>query len=168
MTVTCSEYITLKKYRSDGYYKLCKVIPANYAIQLEKSIFEFCTSYTFKKDIPKEYFIKIYNTKLTGICYNLDQINCPSLIIRIMKKEIIIKDIPDMNYIELNPERWELTIKRIAYAEDKRNNMATCKEYKCRNCGCQESYNYTIQTRSCDEPATVFIICTKCNHRFRL
>ena len=85
-----------------------------------------------------------------------------------MYGSVKIEDIPNMNYTELNPERWSIIIKRNEYTEHKRNDLATSKEHKCRKCGCDESFNYAIQTRSCDEPATVFVICKKCKHRFRM
>jgi DNA-directed RNA polymerase subunit M/transcription elongation factor TFIIS len=162
------ELLILPQYRVTGYKRLCKVIPAKYAVDLESSIHKFCKTYSDKKDVEKSYRNKVYNTKLSSICYDLDQINCPSLIIRIMNGSLNVKDIPDMNYTEINPERWSVIIKRIEYTEDKRNNMATSTDHKCRKCGCEESYGYVIQTRSCDEPATVFVICKRCSHRFRM
>lgn len=160
--------LLLYTHRANGYRKLCKYIPAKYAAELEDSIYNFCIIYSNKKDVPWSYRISVYNTKLSNICYNLDQLNCPSLIIRVMNGSVKIEDIPNMNYTELNPERWSIIIKRNEYTEHKRNDLATSKEHKCRKCGCEESFNYAIQTRSCDEPATVFVICKKCKHRFRM
>lgn len=37
----------------------------------------------------------------------------------------------------------------------------------CPNCGNKEAYWWTQQTRSADEPATLFYKCTKCNHTWR-
>jgi len=42
-------------------------------------------------------------------------------------------------------------------------------EFPCRNKNCRskECYFYEQQTRSADEPATVFVVCTKCNTRYK-
>jgi len=39
-----------------------------------------------------------------------------------------------------------------------------CRNKKCRSNGC---YFFTSQTRSGDEGATVYVICTKCNTRYK-
>ena len=38
---------------------------------------------------------------------------------------------------------------------------------ECRKCGSNKVISYTKQMRSADEPATVFGICSKCNHKWR-
>ena len=37
----------------------------------------------------------------------------------------------------------------------------------CPNCGHNEAYWWTVQTRSADEPMTQFFRCVKCNHTWR-
>lgn len=41
-------------------------------------------------------------------------------------------------------------------------------EFKCRDrkCGALECFYYQEQKRSCDEPPTTFVICTKCGCRY--
>ena len=39
--------------------------------------------------------------------------------------------------------------------------------YICRKCGSDRTTNYQLQTRSSDEPMTVFVTCMKCTHRYR-
>ena len=43
-------------------------------------------------------------------------------------------------------------------------------EFDCHNkdCKSKECYFYTSQTCSADEAATLYIVCTKCNSRFRM
>lgn len=43
-------------------------------------------------------------------------------------------------------------------------------DYPCRskNCGSEECYIYQLQTRSCDEAPTTFVVCTDCGNRYRL
>lgn len=46
--------------------------------------------------------------------------------------------------------------------------MEKC-DYKCRNklCGSMECYYYLSQTRSGDEGMTAFVVCSKCNTRYK-
>lgn len=38
---------------------------------------------------------------------------------------------------------------------------------ECSKCGNEEAYYWTVQTRSADEPETIFYKCTKCRHQWR-
>ena len=37
----------------------------------------------------------------------------------------------------------------------------------CKECGNNEAYTWTLQTRSADEPETIFFKCTKCANTWR-
>jgi transcription elongation factor S-II len=40
-------------------------------------------------------------------------------------------------------------------------------QFTCRKCKGEKTTNYQMQTRSADEPMTVFIACLTCGHRWR-
>ena len=40
-------------------------------------------------------------------------------------------------------------------------------EFVCRKCGQNKTTHYALQTRSADEPMTVFVTCITCNNRWR-
>ena len=40
-------------------------------------------------------------------------------------------------------------------------------QQECEKCGHNLAYFWTVQTRSADEPETVFYKCTKCNYTWR-
>ena len=40
-------------------------------------------------------------------------------------------------------------------------------QFRCRKCNGNKTTNYQMQTRSADEPMTVFITCLKCGHKWR-
>ncbi len=37
---------------------------------------------------------------------------------------------------------------------------------KCAKCGCQKIFSFSKQTRSIDEPTTIFARCSECGHRW--
>ena len=39
--------------------------------------------------------------------------------------------------------------------------------YKCNNCKQNKTFSYTIQTRSCDEGASVFVFCSICKKKWK-
>ena len=38
---------------------------------------------------------------------------------------------------------------------------------ECKECGNEKAYTWTLQTRSADEPETIFFKCTKCANTWR-
>ena len=56
--------------------------------------------------------------------------------------------------------------KDIRVAEEK-DDIRPIVNTKCPKCGNGEAYNWEIQTRAGDEPATQFFKCRKCSHTWR-
>lgn len=46
-------------------------------------------------------------------------------------------------------------------------NPSTGGEFTCRRCRKDKTTHYALQTRSGDEPMTVFVTCLTCNFRWR-
>ena len=40
--------------------------------------------------------------------------------------------------------------------------------YKCRKCGSKKTIQKELQTRSADEPMTIFIICLECKNSWKI
>ena len=162
-----STCVYLNKSRFLGYQELCKHIIPTYAIKIENSVYNYCKQYIKKRDIKQSFFKQIYNTTLSDVCSNLNQENVPSFVIKIINNEVLIDQIPYIKYTEINPERWSEIIKRREYAEFKRDNMGTTSAYVCKKCGGNKHTTYSLQTRSCDEPMTIFVTCQTCKFQFR-
>jgi hypothetical protein len=72
---------------------------------------------------------------------------------------------------ELFPERWravmEIKARRETYiATAKPAAMTT--QFRCNRCGKRECSYMELQTRSCDEPMSVFVSCLTCGNRWRM
>ena len=86
----------------------------------------------------------------------------------IIKFPFILIDIKDniknirkyFNRLNVN-KIWNECLKKIEYNEEKRNYMTECKNFKC-SCGSVYGTQYSYQTRSADEPATIFKVCLMC------
>ncbi len=92
------------------------------------------------------------------------------LMARLRAGELALTDIPAMNDMELYPENWRALIERQSLREARilegDKGMATDR-FRCGRCHKKECTYYEMQTRSADEPMTIFITCLNCGKRWR-
>jgi DNA-directed RNA polymerase subunit M/transcription elongation factor TFIIS len=71
----------------------------------------------------------------------------------------------------MNPKRWEILINEKIKRDKKKfdeNNVASMTDtFLCRKCKGRKCTYYELQTRSADEPMTIFIQCIDCGNRWR-
>ena len=93
-------------------------------------------------------FTQLYIDRLRSIYINLKN---PKLLTDLINNEITSDMLAFMTHQEMNAEHWKELI-----------DMFTCK--KCRSKKC--TY-YELQTRSADEPATIFVTCLDCGKNWK-
>ena len=75
-----------------------------------------------------------------------------------------------MTHQEMDPSRWQLLIekkmKRDSSKFDKKVQAST-DMFTCRKCKSKKCTYYELQTRSADEPATIFVTCLDCGKNWR-
>jgi DNA-directed RNA polymerase subunit M/transcription elongation factor TFIIS len=115
----------------------------------------------------------IYNMILRTTVANLHPVSPVRnvhLVTRIRAGEVSLTDIPTMNDMEIFPENWHTLIERQSLREQRilegDKGMATDR-FRCSRCHKKECTYYEMQTRSADEPMTIFIRCLNCNKRWR-
>ncbi len=57
--------------------------------------------------------------------------------------------------------------KKISVISEKDQQTLPTVDEKCKKCGNEEAYFWTVQTRAADEAETKFFKCKKCNHSWR-
>ena len=133
----------------------------------EESIFKGAlidTSLNEIKLFKYQLFKHRYNNRLKCIISNITEFEN-----KIKNKEITIDDILTKKPIELFPDKWEESNRRKKEEEKflyETQLVSNCKSF-CFKCKEQNVYFNAKQTRSADEPETVFYKCLSCGNNWK-
>jgi hypothetical protein len=141
------------------------------AINMEKGIYNYAIKEANTKKIIKKwdnpYFAILYIDRLRSIYFNIKN---PELLQQIKNKDITPQTVAFMTHQELNPEHWkELIDKKIKRDANKftMNIQASTDMFTCKKCRSKKCTYYELQTRSADEPATIFVTCLDCGKNWK-
>jgi len=103
---------------------------------------------------------------------NLKDEKNPSLRERVNNGEISAAQLCNMSVQELASKELNEQRKKLADEATKRSmiakNEATTDQFRCSRCNKRECSYSQLQTRSADEPMTVFVCCINCGHRWKM
>ena len=158
------------QFRQNLRTKFASLIPEKTATNLEKAIFNYAIQEATKKKIIKKwenpFFAQIYTDRLRTIHRNLNK----EIIAAIQSGELTPQQFAFMTHQEMNPENWaELIQQKVKRDASKFNTNieASTDMYTCKKCRSKRCTYYEMQTRSADEPATIFVTCLDCGKHFR-
>ena len=92
------------------------------------------------------------------------------LLKRYKNKEVTLEEICSMDYYSLYQSKWKEAIERQKMIEKiqlEGNKSLATEQFLCTKCFKRECTYYEMQTRSADEPMTVFITCLNCGKNWR-
>jgi transcription elongation factor S-II len=155
----------IKKFGKDGMdptiFVNVEIGVYNYAIKEATSL-----KIIRKWDVPA--FSTIYMNRLRTIYINLK--NNPDLLTMLQNKEVSPKTLAFMTHQEMNPIQWksmiEQKMKRDA-GKYSSNIEAMTEMFTCKKCKSKRCTYYELQTRSADEPSTIFISCLDCGKHWK-
>ena len=146
-------------------------------VQLEKGIFEAAYQYAQKQYIARnwktETFCEVYRQMVRSVFSNLhpaSPVKNTRLLTRVKEGEFPLSTVPFMTAYEMYPERWFALKDKLLQREQKileGNKSRATDQFKCRRCQKRECTYYELQTRSADEPMTIFITCLNCGKEWR-
>ena len=152
----------------------------NLSREVEKGIY----NYSIQKCIDREMypswdnkiFKEIYLGKCKSIYTNLNSksyVKNTDLIHKVKLKEIQPDQLANLKPVEIFPEMWEHIIKENEHREKVINESmmgSATDKFVCPNkkCRARKAVYTEVQTRSADEPMTLFISCLVCGHRWRM
>jgi DNA-directed RNA polymerase subunit M/transcription elongation factor TFIIS len=135
-------------------------------INLEKGIFNYTIKEANSRKIIKKwenpYFAQIYIDRIRSIYINLKN---TQLLEMVNNGELTPQSLAFMTHQEMNHEHWRVMIEKKIKRDASKfvtNVQASTDMFTCRKCKSKRSTFYELQTRSADEPATIFITCLDC------
>ena len=144
---------------------------------LEKSIFDASFQFAQRQYIARNWkskvFCEVYRQMVRSVVSNLhpeSPVGNTRLLLRVKEGEFPLSDIPFMTAYDMFPEKWYSLKDKLLQREQKileGNKSRATDQFKCRRCHKSECTYYELQTRSADEPMTIFITCLNCGKEWR-
>ncbi len=112
-------------------------------------------------------FVQLYSDRMRSIYINLKN---NILLKNLQEGEIKASTLAFMTHQEMNPDHCkDLIDKKRKRDENKYNNtqQASTDMFTCKKCKSKRCTYYELQTRSADEPATIFVTCLDCGKNWK-
>lgn len=149
----------------------------NISKNVEKGVFNFTIQTAKEKNTIKKWenkkFKNIYINKARSVYANLDGNSCiknERLLKRLKDGEFLPHELAFMNAQYTFPENWKALIDE-RYKRDKvlfeKDEGGATDQFKCNRCKQRKCTYYELQTRSADEPMTIFVTCLNCGKRWK-
>jgi DNA-directed RNA polymerase subunit M/transcription elongation factor TFIIS len=149
--------------REDNIKKLSAIIDKKIATKIEESVYLFAVNYSEEIELPI-LVDSIYSDKFIEIFNLLINKKSHFLIDALEKEKIDVSKIAYMRPDELNPDKYETILKKKEIEDFKEKNQATTNSFKCPKCKERKANIVQKQTRSADEPASLYIECKVCGY----
>ena len=156
---------------------LGSILVESRCIELEHHIYNASLQIAAKKHVTKTWtqslFIDLYSAVARSVIGNLNPnsyIQNKDLYTRFSQGKITLEEITSFTFSDLYPEIWkDLSIRQ--FEREKRllegNKSMATDQFECKRCHKRECTYYELQTRSADEPMTIFIQCVNCGKHWR-
>lgn len=147
------------------------------AAELEHHIYNTSLQLAVKRHVSKTWsqplFVELYSSVARNVVGNLNPnsyIQNKELYARFREKKVSLEEITNFTFSDLYPEIWkDLSIRQ--FEREKRqlegNKSMATDQFECKRCHKRECTYYELQTRSADEPMTIFIQCVNCGKHWR-
>lgn len=141
------------------------------AENLEKGVYNWAIKESNNKKVMKKwdnpFFVQIYIDHLRSIYINLQN---QHLINMVNNGEMKSHEIAFMTHQEMQPKKWEELLKAKSIRDKNKFEQeleAMTDRFTCRKCFSKKCSYYALQTRSADEPMTLYITCLDCGARMK-
>lgn len=166
-----------ERIRSILDVRMGQLLDPDQRLSLERGIYNASLQEATVKGIRRHWenpdFARVYKSLARRSIANLDPeayVGNSRLIQRLQEGEFPAHRLPFMTARELYPEHWQ----ELADEQLKREttmleggNQEGSDMFKCKRCGKAKTRYWEMQTRSADEPMTIFIRCLNCGKEWR-
>lgn len=136
------------------------IVDMQISSEIEAGVFEYSLLYVVTNNLLKQLVGSVYNHKIQSLIKNTSQ--NPDLIGDLKERRIKPRMMAFMSPSQLCPKKWEKLLEKKHMKEERENNLPTTDMYKCRKCDQRKCTVSFLQTRSIDEPMTIFVRCCNC------
>lgn len=140
-------------------------------LNLEIGIYNYSLQEASRKKEVKKWenpkFVQIYSDRLRSIYINMKD---EKILNSLNSGELLPQTFAFMTHQEMKPEIWKELIEkksRIDATKFDTNITARTDMFTCGKCKSKKCTYYTMQTRSADEPETIFITCLDCGKNWK-
>ena len=144
----------------------------NAGYNIEKGVYNYSIQEANVRQIIKKWknplFCQIYISRLRTIFNNLSKNK--ELRENLLNGTITFKDFALITHQEMEPSKWKVMMeKQSKRVESLFTNQieASTDMFKCKKCKSKRCTYYELQTRSADEPATIFVTCLDCGKNWK-
>ena len=146
-------------------------------LDLERCIYNGAIKQARNRHIVRSWryplFAHLYRMQAIHITSNFhpnSYVKNTELFDQFQKGELTLESIADMNVYELFPSHWRDMFEQQQMREKNQlegNRAMATDQFLCTRCWKRECTYYEMQTRSADEPMTIFITCVNCGKHWR-
>jgi len=143
---------------------------------IENDVYKFyenwCNNNQHLNNLKAGCYKKLYIAKVRQVYHTLKQdsyikFGNP----KVLSNTKAFSKIAHMSYKDLCPMKWKLYSKDLEILEkeiaDFDKNVQTTDTFTCPKCKQNKCVYSEVQTRSCDESATIFVRCMTCGNAFK-
>jgi transcription elongation factor S-II len=141
------------------------------SINLEVGVFNFALKEANSRKVLKKWdnthFVQLYIDRLRTIYINLKN---PVILKQVKENVITSQAFSEMSHYEMFPEKWDALIHQKSIRDKSKYDTqieAATNTFTCRKCKSNKCTYYQMQTRSADEPMTIFVSCIDCGARWK-
>lgn len=173
MTSTTShlQFYVDDKYRKETIKSLKQHFDDKNCKKIERGIYDFANQFCNNERNYLPYSKSIYMEKFNDVMYNCNNENnliMQKMIQKINKGKYNSYNIAFLRPDELDPKNWEKILQKKENIENTIKNESYYEWKPCIICK-NTKYSYRqLQTRSADEPMTIFYICNTCGKTTRI
>jgi DNA-directed RNA polymerase subunit M/transcription elongation factor TFIIS len=144
--------------------------------EMELAMFSAALDQASKVKVHKSWASPVFQEIYKAVCRRLlgnltpdTYIQNKRLYERFESGELTLAQMVKQNYYELCPEQWQQMVDRQAKREKiqlEGDFSRATDRWQCNKCKKRKCTYYELQTRSADEPMTIFIHCLNCGNRW--
>lgn len=144
----------------------------NAGLNIEKGVYNYSIQEANVRQIIKKWknplFCQIYIARLRTIYNNLSKNK--ELHDSVLNGSITFRDFALITHQEMEPSKWKAMMEKQSKRVESQftNQMeASTDMFTCKKCKSKRCTYYELQTRSADEPATIFVTCLDCGKNWK-